>query len=323
MMKFDWLNIRRSVNRRAAGSGRGNDDEWRRGSARRKSGRAVPVWFALLTALFGVFMLPRANALPTFPPIVRTTYSVKSGGKVDKALTTCILCHAAAGPPALNPYGKDVKAALAEAGTKTLTPAILKAIDEKDSDGDGALNRAEFAGDSLPGDATVKPPPVPLIANAIAADKPDAAPSGGFNWRELLLPRHAQHPIIVHFPIALFIISLLFDVIALWKRSAAFHAAAHLNLAVAAISGLFALVTGILAWQFQYNGAALRGNLLYHLILSVIVTVLMWILWGLRSRRKSGGPPLSRAYLILGFLALVIVAITGHLGGILSGVVTG
>ena len=33
-----------------------------------------------------------------------------------------------------------------------------------------------------------------------------------FDWRSVLLARHAQHVVLIHFPIALFITGVLFDV---------------------------------------------------------------------------------------------------------------
>ena len=39
-----------------------------------------------------------------------------------------------------------------------------------------------------------------------------------FDLKAALLAKHAQHPVIIHFPIALFIISVAFDLLAIWAR---------------------------------------------------------------------------------------------------------
>jgi uncharacterized membrane protein len=39
-----------------------------------------------------------------------------------------------------------------------------------------------------------------------------------FDLKAALLAKHAQHPVIIHFPIALFIASLAFDFLAIWRE---------------------------------------------------------------------------------------------------------
>src|SRR5438874_1845315 len=80
-----------------------------------------------------------------------------------------------------------------------------------------------------------------------------------------LLARHAQHPVIIHFPIALFIASVGFDLLALWKTNPAIARAAYYNLVASAISAPLAIATGLAAWQWQLEGARLKGNLALHL----------------------------------------------------------
>ena len=36
-----------------------------------------------------------------------------------------------------------------------------------------------------------------------------------FDWKSVLLAKHAQHVVLIHFPIALFIAAVVFDVLAL------------------------------------------------------------------------------------------------------------
>ena len=59
-----------------------------------------------------------------------------------------------------------------------------------------------------------------------------------FDLKTALLARHAQHVVLVHFPIALFITGVAFDVLALWKKSRTLAAAAYYNLLGAAISAV-------------------------------------------------------------------------------------
>jgi uncharacterized membrane protein len=48
--------------------------------------------------------------------------------------------------------------------------------------------------------------------------------------------RHAQDPVIIHFPIALFIISVAFDILAIWRRNPAMTRAAYYNRVAAALT---------------------------------------------------------------------------------------
>ena len=141
-----------------------------------------------------------------------------------------------------------------------------------------------------------------------------------FDLKAALLAKHAQHVVLIHFPIALFIAAAGFDLIAQWTKRRGFADAAYYNLFVAAISTIPVLVTGILAWQFQLEGQKLKGTLLLHLVLACVSTVIIWLVWWvhLRSRRRAEALPTYR--LALEILGVVIIALTGHLGGFLSGV---
>src|SRR3989475_2150172 len=81
-----------------------------------------------------------------------------------------------------------------------------------------------------------------------------------FDLKTALLAKHAQHVVLTHFPIALFITAVAFDLIAQWTKRRGLADAAYYNLLVAAISTLPVLVTGLLAWQFQLEGQKLKGD---------------------------------------------------------------
>jgi uncharacterized membrane protein len=72
-----------------------------------------------------------------------------------------------------------------------------------------------------------------------------------FDLKTVLLAKHAQHVVLIHFPIALFITGAAFDLIAQWTKQRGLAVATYYNLLAAAISTLPVLVTGLLAWQFQ------------------------------------------------------------------------
>jgi uncharacterized membrane protein len=142
-----------------------------------------------------------------------------------------------------------------------------------------------------------------------------------FDIKSALLAKHAQHVVLIHFPIALFIAGVVFDFLALSAKRRALEAVAYYNLLGAAIFAVPAVATGLLAWQFQLEGQKLKGILLMHLVLGCTSMMLIWIVWALHawSRRNTVA---SRPTFRLGLeaLAVLIVALTGHLGGFLSGI---
>jgi uncharacterized membrane protein len=142
-----------------------------------------------------------------------------------------------------------------------------------------------------------------------------------FDIKAALLAKHAQHVVLIHFPLALFIAGVVFDFLAQKTKKRGLLEAAYYNLLGAAIFALPAVVTGILAWQFQLEGQKLKGILLMHLVLGSTSTILIWMSWALhvRARRQlSEGLPVFR--LGLEAAAVAVIALAGHLGGFLSGV---
>jgi uncharacterized membrane protein len=142
-----------------------------------------------------------------------------------------------------------------------------------------------------------------------------------FDIKAALLAKHAQHVVLIHFPIALFIAGVVFDFLAEKTNKRGLKEAAYYNLLGAAIFAVPALVTGILAWQFQLEGQKLKGILLMHLVLGVTSTMLIWMAWGLHLRARRQLPArLAIFRLVLETVAVAIIGLTGHIGGFLSGV---
>ena len=141
-----------------------------------------------------------------------------------------------------------------------------------------------------------------------------------FDPKTALLAKHAQHVVLIHFPIALFITAVGFDLIAQWTKRRGLADAAYYNLLAAAISTVPVLATGLLAWQFQLEGEKLKGILLLHLVLACVSTVMIWMLWWVHFRARQRTAFLPTYRLALELCAVGIIALTGHLGGFLSGV---
>jgi uncharacterized membrane protein len=141
-----------------------------------------------------------------------------------------------------------------------------------------------------------------------------------FDIKTALLAKHAQHVVLIHFPIALFIVGVTFDLIAQWKKRRGLADAAYYNLTIAAISTVPVVATGILAWQFALEGQKLKGILLQHMVLGFTSTVIIWLAWWIHFRARRSEKELPNFRIPLEVLGLAVISLTGHLGGFLSGV---
>src|ERR1700733_4112555 len=131
-----------------------------------------------------------------------------------------------------------------------------------------------------------------------------------FDLKTVLFAKHAQHVVLIHFPIALFISAVGFDFVAHWTKRHGIADAAYYNLLVAAISTLPVLATGILAWQFQLEGQKLKGTLLLHLVLACFSSVVIWLVWWVHFRARRRTAVLPNYRLAFEFLGVALVALT-------------
>ena len=81
------------------------------------------------------------------------------------------------------------------------------------------------------------------------------------------------------------------------------------------------VATGLAAWQWALEGQKLKGILLMHLVLGCVSSVLIWLVllihWRARRRNQESLP---KYRLVIEAFAVLVIVLTGHLGGFLSGV---
>src|SRR6202051_1311375 len=108
-----------------------------------------------------------------------------------------------------------------------------------------------------------------------------------FDLKTVVLAKHAQHVVLIHFPIALFMVAVAFDFLAQWAKSRSLATAAYFNLLLAACFTVPVVATGLAAWQWALEGQKLKGILLMHLVLGCTSAVVIWIVFliHLRARR--------------------------------------
>ncbi len=142
-----------------------------------------------------------------------------------------------------------------------------------------------------------------------------------FDLKSALLAKHAQHVVLVHFPIALFLVGVGFDFVGQWKRARTLVSAAYYDLLIAAVSSIPVIVTGLLAWRWQLEGQRLQGTLFLHLVMGMFSGAMIWLVWTIHFRaRRNPRSDLPFYRLPIEVVAAIVIATTAHLGGYLSGV---
>jgi uncharacterized membrane protein len=142
-----------------------------------------------------------------------------------------------------------------------------------------------------------------------------------FDIKTVILAKHAQHVVLIHFPIALFTAAVAFDFLGQWTKNRTLAAAAYFNLLLAAVFTVPAVGTGLAAWQWALEGQKLKGILLMHLVVGSISSVLIWLVYWIHLRaRRHPEEPLPNYRLPVEAVAALLVGLAGHLGGFLSGV---
>jgi hypothetical protein len=96
-----------------------------------------------------------AVAMPTWTSEFTSHYKVAKDSALKKA--NCGVCHQGTNVSKFNPYGQDLKKAMAELKVKKVSVDVFKKVEDLDSDKDGAKNSEEIKSDTHPGDAKSVP----------------------------------------------------------------------------------------------------------------------------------------------------------------------
>jgi uncharacterized membrane protein len=139
------------------------------------------------------------------------------------------------------------------------------------------------------------------------------APPDGIERAPLLQFVGRFHPLSVHFPIAALLIVPLFEILGR-KRSAPFLLPSVDFLLLLAAGG--AILSAALGWCLARGGGYSGPLVRQHMWGGLVVAAASLICWWLRSRGDSAA--LSRLYLPLLLLVIVLVSFTGYRGGQLA-----
>lgn len=223
---------------------------------------------------------------------------LKPSSKLLKA--ECMTCHTDV--PLHNPFGRDVKSAIKSSGRAGVDAEIWTRLASIDSDQDGWSNGEEVRLDTLPGDPGDHPPE----SRSREETQTNARISVGLDQ---VIPNHSLHPVVIHFPIALFLFGVAFDLIGARKKDSGLRMTGWWGLLMGTISTAVAIPTGVAALLrsgYQWTGPALSHALFAATATALMISTTLW-------RRK--GEIQSKTYFALLLVAALAVALAGHFGG--------
>ncbi len=124
------------------------------------------------------------------------------------------------------------------------------------------------------------------------------------------------HPYTVHFTIALFLSSVLFDILGFWRKNTRLHVAAYFNLLLAGMATLFSVITGLWEKSRVPIPREARELLDIHQTLAILIAVciLGLLFWRIGSREKL---PMNKEplYLISAVVGVIFLLIGAYFGG--------
>ena len=124
---------------------------------------------------------------------------------------------------------------------------------------------------------------------------------------------HPIHPMLVMFPVALFTVAVLFDVLYLATGTEDFARFAFWSISVGLVLGLGAAVFGLIDWLGIRSGTRARRIGAWHGIGNVVVVGLFAISWFARLGRLEYAPGILPFVFALGGIGIALV--TAWLGG--------
>lgn len=118
------------------------------------------------------------------------------------------------------------------------------------------------------------------------------------------------HPALVHLPIGILLTGLLLQWLARKEKYAALQAAVPIVLLIGTIGAFFSCITGaMLSTTDDYDKTLVS----WHLIMAISLTLVALMLY---AKTRNPQFPASKNLLVISLLVLIIV--TGHLGGSLA-----
>lgn len=124
---------------------------------------------------------------------------------------------------------------------------------------------------------------------------------------------HAAHPMLVVFPLGLFIFALICDIAYLVTREPSFATVAYWDITGGIIGGLLAAVFGLVDWLAIPRGTRAKTIGMWHGLGNVVLVGLFFVTWALRTNSPGFEP--STLAIALSCIAVALGGVTSWLGG--------
>jgi uncharacterized membrane protein len=124
---------------------------------------------------------------------------------------------------------------------------------------------------------------------------------------------HPIHPMLIIFPLGLFVTAVICDVIQLFNHSTTLPIVSYYNIAGGILGGLIAAIFGFRDWTSIPKGTRARRIGAFHGIGNVILVGLFFVSWLMR-REQPGFTPSALA-LVFSFAGIILGTLTAWLGG--------
>jgi len=134
------------------------------------------------------------------------------------------------------------------------------------------------------------------------------------------MPPTLLHPAIVHFPVALWLTSCLFDVLAWWREDSCYRRTASWLVGLGLLTAGVSIAAGwidLLGLEREGIGTALLRRHHLHSLMAYAATLAYAGNFTWRWRTDNAPSP---GLLALAFLGAVLIGVTGYLGGALRDV---
>jgi uncharacterized membrane protein len=149
-----------------------------------------------------------------------------------------------------------------------------------------------------------------LATAAFAAEEP------AFMESKAQILGHPIHPMLVVFPLGLFITSLVFDIIGVARNDGFWHKAAYVMIWAGLIGGLAAAIPGFVDYFTAIPGQAeVREDATIHWILNVSAMLIFAVGLVVRRRASSDRTRAPGAALVLSTAAVLVLLTSGWIGG--------
>ncbi len=133
---------------------------------------------------------------------------------------------------------------------------------------------------------------------------------------KIAIDGHPIHPMFIVFPLGLFVATLLFDAIGLWKKDAFWSRAAYCTLVVGFIGGVVAAVFGLAEYLITIpDGNPVDADAELHGILNAVAMAFFAVNLWLRWRVKPDYQKAARVGTFLSAVGVVIMLAGAAIGG--------